>query len=512
MEYRVVSSVEFTYPDRFTYATGAFSVDAFAARGSYATWQLLVRGTGEKLPVSLTGLPAGVEPEIYTLVPVPVERNIGIEPEQYKPHWPERAAPFYVNDCLRPYDGTVTLHGGQGGLYFALKIAKDARPGVYRPALTVGGVTVPVTLQIYAAAVPDETLTVIMGYTRGPLEKFHHLTPGTPAYEAMDRKYLAALRRMHQNMMYVGGVGAEEVVENEWTFDFSGLVRSIEIAEAAGMRSFNLPSIGWRQSWQASTILLRGTIPAMSYRGYRYLMQYLPALRRVLTEHGWLDRCVMGVADEPNAANATEFRALCGLVHRIFPEIRLCDAMSYGDLHGALDVWVPLNAEYDKHRAEIETLRESGGEIWHYVCCGPREYGYINRFMDYPLLSTRYLHWGNYRYHLTGYLHWAANCYQPGQDPFLQNCPEHHNTDAVCHLPAGDTHLLYPGTDGPWLSMRGEAERASAEEYELLTALSAVDKEKADDLCRRVFRSFHDVEYDAAVFTENLRALLAALS
>lgn len=512
MEYRVVSSVEFTYPDVFEYATGSAAVDAFSARGSFATWQLLVRGTGEQLPVSLTDLPAGVTAEIYTLVPVPVERNIGIEPEQRKPHWPERVAPFYVNDCLRPYDGTVTQKDGQGGLYFALKVEKDATPGVYHPVLTVGDATVPVTLQIYAAVLPAETLTIIMGYSRGPLEKFHHLTPGTPAYEAMDRKYLAALRRMHQNMMYVGGVRAEEVSENRWKFDFSGLVRSMEIAEAAGMRGFDLPTIGRRQSWQGSTILLNGSIPAMSYRGYCYLSQYLPALKGVLVEHGWLDRCVMGVADEPNAANATEFRALCGLIHRIFPEIRLCDAMSYGDLHGSLDVWVPLNAEYDKHRAEIETLRENGGEIWHYVCCGPREYGYINRFMDYPLLSTRYLHWGNYRYHLTGYLHWAANCYQPGQDPFLQNCPEHHNTDAVCFLPAGDTHLLYPGTDGPWLSMRGENERASAEEYELLTRLAASDKALADEICASVFRSFCEVEYDTGVFTRNLRRLLAALS
>ena len=156
--------------------------------------------------------------------------------------------------------------------------------------------------------------------------------------------------------------------------------------------------------------------------------------------------------------------------------------MSYGDLHGALDVWVPLNAEYDKHREQIETLRSNGAEIWHYVCCAPREYGYINRFMDYPLLSTRYLHWGNYKYDLTGFLHWAANRYQPGQDPFIQNCPEHHNTDAVCYLPAGDTHILYPGNDGPWLSIRLEAQRESAEEYELLKKLGADVRELEDGL------------------------------
>jgi hypothetical protein len=241
-------------------------------------------------------------------------------------------------------------------------------------------------------------------------------------------------------------------------------------------------------------------------------MQYLPALQKVLDDHGWTDRFVMGVADEPNDANCTEFRALCGLIHRIVPRIKLCDAMSYGNLHGALDVWVPLNAEYDKHRAELETLRQGGSEIWHYVCCGPRSRGYINRFMDYPLLSTHYLHWGNYKYDLTGFLHWAANAYQPGQDPFTLNCPEHHNTDAVCYLPAGDTHITYPGKGEPWMSIRLEAERESIEDYELLKKLAETDKPLADEICETVFHSFKEVEYDVSRFTATKRRLLESLS
>lgn len=221
---------------------------------------------------------------------------------------------------------------------------------------------------------------------------------------------------------------------------------------------------------------------------------------------------LLAIESEKEWRSTTEFRALCGLIHKIVPEFRLCDAMSWGDLHGALDVWVPLNAEYDRHQEEIETFREDGAEICHYVCCVPREYGYINRFMDYPLLSTRYLHWGNYRFNLTGFLHWAANIYQPGQDPFELNCPEHHNAYSVGYLPAGDTHILYPGTDGPWLSMRLEAEREGAEEYEFLTVLAKKNKPLADEICETVFRSFRDVEYDVKAFEKVRRRLLSAVS
>jgi hypothetical protein len=185
--------------------------------------------------------------------------------------------------------------------------------------------------------------------------------------------------------------------------------------------------------------------------------------------------------------------------------------MSLGPVHGAIDIWIPLNAEYQHHRAEIETFRTYGDEIWFYDCCGPRGGKTINRFMDYALLATRYHFWAGYRYDLTGYLHWAANKYQPGQDPFTQSCPEHHNADSVCYLPAGDTHIMYPGDGAPWMSARLEAQRASAEEYELLCALAAKDKAKADEICLSVCREFDDVEYDVRKFRAARTALIRAL-
>ena len=514
MKYTVVSSAEFTYPDVWEYPSSAQTIDTFSARGGFASYQVLFADRADAaVSVSFGDLPAGTVPEVYTLTPVQVERNHGIAPEQYQPHYPERVAPYWLYDCLRTFDGTLDLTEGVGGLYVAIRIDRDAEPGDYATVMTVDGVDIPLNLKIYRAVLPEETMTMIHGYAAGTCAKYHGVEYGSDEYLALEEKYLAMLRRLHQNMMYVyGGVKKTLVGDNKWEFDFTDFIDLVKRYDKGGMKYFNAPSVGWRKSWSESTIFVNGNIPSMSYEGYCYLTQYLPALRDVLKENGWLDRFVMGVADEPNNENCTEFRALCGLIRKIVPEIRLIDAMSYGNLHGALDIWVPLNAEYDRHQKELESLRAAGDEIWHYVCCGPREPGYINRFMDYPLLSTRYLHWGNYKYNLTGYLHWAANHYQPGQDPFVQNCPEHHNTDAVCYLPAGDTHIIYPGKGEPWLSIRLETQRESAEEYELLCELAKTDKAKADELCENVFRSFKDVEYDVAKFIENKKALLEALS
>lgn len=519
MKYTVVDSSEFTYPDIWDYTSASDKADVFAPRGGYATFQLLFDGLPEDGIIDVTT--EGISPEIYSLYPVYVEANQGLNSDNALPHCPERWAPYYLYDCLMPYRGTIKVTDGKGGLYVAVKIAKDANPGITEGTIKAGDLTIPVKIEVFSAVVPDETLKIIMGYNRGCVAKYHNVKYGTPEFNELDDQYLMMLRRMRQNMMYIGGVSIRETGENKYAFDFSEMEVHIKKALSFGIKYFNGPSVGWRKSWHESTIYVKGNIPCMSYEGYLYLSQYLPALHEVLERNGWLNIFTMGVADEPNTENATEFRALCGLIRKFVPDIKLIDAMSYGNLHGALDIWVPLNAEYETHRKEMETLRGNGDEIWHYVCCGPRHGGYINRFMDYALLATRYLYWGNYKHNLGGYLHWAANCYQSGvsadgtaysQDPFTCNCPEHHNTDAVCFLPAGDTHIIYPGDGEPWMSVRLETHRESAEEYELFKLLAAKDKTLADEICSSCFRSFCDVEYDPIKFRAARRRLLEAVS
>ncbi len=482
-----------------------------ALRGGYGAAQLLLGDMEDARVTVQCEIPRlDFELEVYTLRSVMVERNHGLE--DLKPHFPERVAPYRLYDCLRTFDGTVDLEGGVGGLYLAVKVDAASKSGVYQGKVTVNGTKIPLSIEVFAAGVPEETLRIINGYIERPLHDFHGLEYGSEEFEHMSDRYYQMLRRMHQNMVYTRGVPFRETAENQFEFDFSGMEESMRQARKNGIKYFFGPSVGGRRSWKEPTILLGGEIPAMSLKGYCYLTQYLSQLRAVVEKGGWQDCFSMGIADEPNEANCTEFRALAGLVHKLWPEVRLMDAMSYGEVFGSIDVCIALNAEYEKHKAELELLRAQGMELWHYVCCVPRGDGAINRFMDYPLLATRYLFWGNYRYQMPGYLHWAANHYQPGQDPFEQNCPEHHNADSVCFLPAGDTHIIYPGTDGPWMSIRLEAQRESAEDYELLQLIAQQDKALADAICEMGFRTFMDVEYDPVEFRKIRRKLYQAAS
>ena len=128
--------------------------------------------------------------------------------------------------------------------------------------------------------------------------------------------------------------------------------------------------------------------------------------------------------------------------------------------------------------------------------------------MDYTLLATRYHGWGNYKYDMKGYHHWAVNRYLGGQDPFKNSCTMQDNET---ELPAGDTHIVYPGENGPWMSVRLENYRAGFEEYEMLRVLAQKDKKLADDICASVFRSFKDVEYDPLTFRAVRNVLIRAM-
>lgn len=520
MNLTIVKATEWTYPDRMAYRSASDCARIYGARGSYAEIQLVMSGVpeGASIEVASAGAVQPFEVEWYELVPVYVEDNANLPDDgESRDEWiPARPAPYWLYDCAKPLGTQLTPKDGGAALYAALRIPADAAPGVYSGSYTVcvngETVDVPVELTVYAVTIPaEEHLKILNGYSRAKVMEYHRVEKDSDEFRALDEQYLRMLRRMHQNALYVGVACLGQDETGHYRFDFDGLKRDVEYFRSLGYRWFQMSGVGFRKSWQESTILVRG-MPAMSYEAYQYLADYLPALQSFLEREGWQDSFYLGVADEPNGANAVEYRALCGLIRKLAPRLRLIDAVGTTPIYGALDTYIPLNASYEEKQEVFERFREGGNELWHYVCCVPRSKKYTNRLMDYPLLSTEYLFWGNYRYRMSGYLHWASNCYQPEQDPFTCNCPTHRNADSVGTLPAGDTHIVYPGDGAPWMSLRLEAQRRSAEDYELLHLLSGKDPALADAICAKGFRSFCDVEYDPNRFEEIRRELLAACS
>jgi hypothetical protein len=249
-------------------------------------------------------------------------------------------------------------------------------------------------------------------------------------------------------------------------------------------------------------------VPGTSHEAYVYLSQYLSAWADTLRRNGWYGLATQHVVDEPAPKDFDHYRIMAGTVRKFLPGVPLIDALGNPELDGAVDIWVPLSESYEKAREAFEAHRRRGDVIWFYTCCAPSD-RHLNRFIDTELLRTRLLHWANWRYRLDGYLHWGLNQVIPEQDPFENTCPPH-GPYRDFHLPPGDSHILYPGKDGPWSSVRFEAMGAGIEDYELLRQIGTRDPKLADEICLQLVRGFTDYDATTTAFQAAHRRLLEA--
>jgi len=524
MRVDVFDSMEWLYPDSQVRTRPRRRARMESARNARPGFQVLLTHIPEGAPISaevstlkragggrLTGARA------YHLRSVPVEENTGITAfttdGDKNPHV-TRQAPFRVFDVLRPLSHESRAEPGANVILVQVRVPYGARPGSYAGSveLRAGGrrAEVPVQLTVHAARVPRQmNLKVTNWFSVELMAKRHGLKAWSKAHWEMIRRYVDLMIASRQNMLWapLGFVEANRGQDGRWRFDLRRWERLIRLYLEAGARWIEGGHLAMRKDWGDERHHLHGQpdVLATDGEGYAFLAAFLPELMRVIKRNGWQDCYIQHVADEPLAASASDYRILCGIVRRFMLGIPLMDAEGSGGLWGALDIHVPVNAYFERDRDDYARHSAAGDEIWHYTCCVPGG-PYLNRLLDQPLLCPRLLHWGNHLYDLKGYLHWGLNHYRPEQDPFEQSVtgPPGHR------LPAGDTHVVYPGTDGPWSGMRLEAMREGIEDYELLAQVARRDRKLADRICRRSFRGFSDYTRDVAAFRRAHRKLLEA--
>ena len=174
---------------------------------------------------------------------------------------------------------------------------------------------------------------------------------------------------------------------------------------------------------------------------------------------------------------------------------------------GAVDAWCPLVNHYESAKDKFDAAKARGDLVWYYTCCCPGG-KFMNRLLDNELLRPLYLGWGGALYNLDGYLHWGLNYRSVGQNPFRKNVIQNWGGGTNA-LPAGDTHIVYPGRDGPWPSARLEAMRQGFEDRELLERLRSKAPERIEPLIRAIVRGFADYTPDVALYRRTRRELLS---
>ncbi|GHO84241.1 DUF4091 domain-containing protein [Dictyobacter formicarum] len=531
MKYQVISANEWIYPDSQVEENGNRHIHLSTARGSYVACQILFNSVSPESSISweytnaVSGRYGEWQPEIYQLIDVFVEENTGpvgfvVKAGESAEGYTSRLAPFRVYDAMKPLTENTRTRSDTEGLYICWKIETDTASGIYTGEMTITigeeKCTVFVSIEVFSATVPEkETLSVSNWFILSHMADRHNLERWSEEHWAMIRRYGELMRRARQTHFWVTmeTIDVEQKDDGTYHFCFDKTERLIRLFLELGFTHIEGGMVAVRRQFTDSEFVVRihdQTLRAISSEGYSYISQYLTAWRKFLDKHGWLNIIVQHVADEPTENCAEEYRILSGIVRKFMPGVPLIEAVEIFDLEGAVDIWIPKNYYYETHRHQFEKVRALGDKLWFYTCCLPGGY-YMNRLLDMPLLRTRYLHWGNYIYNLEGFLHWGFNYYLGDQDPFDHASPVLADL-SDSRLPPGDTHIAYPGTEGPWGSVRLEAMRAGIEDYELLTLLAHKDKALADEIAASCMTSFKECNEDSAHFERAHSRLLQSVS
>lgn len=524
MKYGIFSANEWIYPD--TDLNGAKSeIKLFAAQNSYANAQFLCE-TESDLKIEWENIDNSSisAPQIFQLIPVYVDKNTGVGSNCVVPQgttldYPSRLAPFDIYDAMKPIDNTAEYMAfGKIALYFRWP-TKNIEKGCYKGTLKITNsdsvtVLIPCEINVTNAYIPDnETLRLTNWYNFKNLPEYHGVEKDSEEYWQIIKTYGERMRECHQTDFWIPNdfIIAKKDENGKFTFDFSRAEKLIRLYLSLGFRFIEGPMMLHRKSWESKEfyITINGEdVLVTSNEGYAYIKELFTTLYNFLKINGWLEIFAAHVGDEPCKHCEDNYRIVACMIRKFMPGVKIIEAVETPDLDGAVDIWVPKSIVYENHKEAFDLKQKNGDTLWFYTCCFPGGF-YLNRLLDQELIRTRYLHWANFVYGFTGYLHWGLNMYKSngGNDVFKHSS---NRVDKIVAqvLPAGDTHILYPNGLDVMRSVRFEMMRSGCEDYELLKLIEAKDPKKADNIAKKCVRTFTDYTKDIEIFENAQKEML----
>ncbi len=522
------------YPDSDP-AEGAPEITLHVPRGSSASVHVLLTGLAEGAPIDALAPDSPAAPAIARLRDVPVEENTGLESRtedfdrRTNPHVIRRA-PFRTYDAIEPTTTPVRARGETEALRLTWRFGPDAAPGTFEIPLAIR-VTSPdaerfeqtlrVRLIVHEATVPPAGADTV-GFTNwinlGNIARYHNLEPWSEPYWNMLAQYAELIHDARQNTFLIpwGAVFHVEGTEDrllgakQMVLDTDRLERLVSLFTDAGMHTIEMGHPLGRKGgeWSATTFVVNQTGEDIrSAEGEAQLRDAFQQLSKAVDQHGWRDRWVQHLADEPIDANADAYRRAAEITREAL-DVPIFEATMTRSLAQAVDIWCPQVQNWQRAQSFFDERQAAGDRVWVYTCLIPGG-PWCNRLLDMEHLRQVWIGWMIAEHDLDGYLHWGLNAWR--SDPFEQSVHIHTSErNPRNKLPAGDTHAIYPGETGPLSSLRLEAQRIGLEDAELIRTLRAHNPAAATTIVESVVRGFDDYSTDIAAYRDARRRLLEA--
>ncbi|MFC1852037.1 glycoside hydrolase domain-containing protein [candidate division CSSED10-310 bacterium] len=255
------------------------------------------------------------------------------------------------------------------------------------------------------------------------------------------------------------------------------------------------------------------------------LVNYVASWDKVVTQLSGKDQILFYVylCDEPNTFEAYQYVRALGNALRtaalehikvLVVEQTIPDAQTWGDLYGAVDIWVPHFTLFDPaNAAQRQSLNE---QIWTYTALTEWGGG-LSWQTDLPLLNYRIPTWISWRSNISGLLYWSMAYWWSLAYPDPWNQPQTYLNEWLGqkYYYNGEGVLVYPadkvGYHGIAPSLRLKALRDGIEDFEYLAIIQRLGlSEQALKIVEPLARTFSSFETDPVRY-EQARAELAAL-
>lgn len=505
--------------------TQAYSGTEEVAAGEHATFQFALRGVTDLKDVKLS-FEALKDGEGHTLDQV----RVGFVDYVHV----GRTTPDPGRDAIRSVSGMYPdpivddglsrdVPGGKTQpVWVSVAVPRDAAPGEYKGKVVAKGKGLSldgeIAVKVYPVVLEEPTLWVTNWFNSSE-RGLKYFNPEAEMFSEEYWDYIRAvaaqMRECYQNTVLVPVtlIDSKEV-DGAWTFDFTNFDKMVEVFQEAGvLKLLEVGHVGGRVGLWNSPFGVRvggkgNNIPLSDPAAAKWCSSFFPALVSHIKEKGWYPIYCQHIADEPAWDNYASYVEIARLFKSYAPDAKIIEACHSHDLADVVDIWVPqLNFYADGHQFYSER-QAAGDEVWFYTCLGPQG-NYANRFLEQPLLKTRLLHWINFRFGATGYLHWGFNQWRT-DDPWVETTSI--NLEGGNILPGGDSWIVYPKEGRLYGSIRLEAMRDGIADYTLLQTLARKDEALAKEICRQNVYGWTTYDMSTEHFRKARHQILEALS
>jgi PKD repeat protein len=496
----------------------------YAARNEFEPFQLVVQPAASgSTTVSISSFGSGIITELYQVKYVPVSQatdSLGRTGPYPDPLWPLTNG---ANVALTANENTA--------FWFNIFVPSTTASGDYPATITIGGVSIPVTLHVFNFALPEDIhIKSQMNFSHATILDMYGVSgTGSEYWQYVDaiKQFFIDHRLTMKSVLWSGGLtssGGAPYIDYDcaatlsdphgiWGFEDpaarylagSGLLDGHFTAlfnNGSGFPSFmamtfqnNDSSADQRPANFCG--LSRGTAdwytadnPVSAYN--QKWFQYMTVVQNYLLNHGYLDKAYYYFANEPqDQADYDAVAWYSRYLKQAAPNLRLLVSENpkpeiYNQANyvsdGQIDIWMPVLNEYDPVISQARE-KDHGEESWTYFLHGTRPPYFNPITLDHPGIESKFTGWFLWKYRIRGIAYYSLNNWS--KNPWTDPLNDNHNGDLFMWYPPSEnnTAIAYGSNSHRFVpSIRFELMRDSLEDYEYLYILNNNSRPEVDQL------------------------------